>query len=83
MSEFMQSPGWEVISITVLLLILSGFVHFWMTKFGKTTWMKTIGVLLTFTLYWIFFGLEHPLILLLVALLTGSQTMNSSASRNI
>jgi hypothetical protein len=75
MSDFVQSPGWEVISITVLLLILASFVHFWMTKFGKTTWMKAIGALLTFTLYWIFFGLEHPLILVFVISMTGLQIL--------
>ena len=69
MTKLMESANWEIVSIMVLLLILGAFSHFWMTRFGKTRWMKAIGALLTLALYWILFGMEHPRILLLVGLL--------------
>jgi|TARA_B110000263_G_scaffold230387_1_gene224871 hypothetical protein len=75
MAEFMESPSWVFFSQAVLLAILVYFSHFTMTKFGTTPWMKALTALLTFTLYWVFFGLEHPLILLSVVFFIGLQSL--------
>ena len=71
----MESTAWEIVSIGVLLLILASFIHFWMSRFGKTKWMKSVGGILSLCLYWILFGFEHPQILAIVIITLGARVL--------
>ena len=80
MIQLVESDAWEAISIGILLLILGSFFHFWMTRFGRTKWMKAVGALLTLCLYWILFGLAHPTILMIVAICIGARIFLTGTS---
>ncbi len=80
MIQLVESDAWEAISVGILLLILGSFFHFWMTRFGRTKWMKAVGALLTLCLYWILFGLGHPTILIIVAIGIGASVFLTGRS---
>ena len=80
MIQLVESDAWEAISVGILLLILGSFFHFWMTRFGRTKWMKAVGALVTLCLYWILFGLAHPTILMIVAIVIGARIFLTGTS---
>ena len=80
MIQLVESDAWEAISVGILLLILGSFFHFWMTRFGRTKWMKAVGALVTLCLYWILFGLTHPIILMIVAIGIGARIFLTGTS---
>lgn len=80
MIQLVESDAWEAISVGILLVILGSFFHFWMTRFGGTKWMKAVGALLTLCLYWILFGLAHPTILMIVAIVIGARIFLTGTS---